>query len=85
MAELNRIYDISFSIGNTVLSRSIKRVEIASSLNFIFDIFLIKLLIDSDTILDEQLLGQTTANLNITLTTESVDMRENINLDLIIV
>jgi len=85
MAELNRIYDISFSIGNTVLSRSIKRVEIASSLNFIFDIFLIKLLIDSDTILDEQLLGQTTANLNITLTTESVDIRENINLDLIIV
>ena len=82
---LQKTYDIQFHIGDLDYSCNIYKVEMASSTQFIFNAFLIGLLMDPGELLEESTFGQNEAHLTVSLTAhEGIIEGGQIDLKLII-
>lgn len=88
MAENTKIYDIDLIIGKGSArknySRSLYKIEWISSINHVFDVFLIGFQVDTTDLLEDQLFGQDDIRLNIRLTGYDDEITDEVGFDLTI-
>lgn len=77
-------YDIKVYIDNKDFTDKLFKVEVVSSVNFIFSMFLLSLKIEALEVFSEELFGQKEVNLNIYLTSEDREPKECLQIALII-
>lgn len=83
--EINFKYDIQLKIGDIDISKYVYKVEVLSSINFIMNMYMIGLNIDSSDLIINKIYGQQNARLSITLTTENRGFYEFFEVNLMIV
>lgn len=82
---IDGMYHVLFEFGDIDLSLFVDKVDIINSMESVYPIVMIQFRDDSQQITEEQLYGQQDCKLSIMLTTESREILETIELDLLVV